>query len=94
MRSKTKNGSSIYAGVEVRIVEHVVSQVAYYVATDSDSVPSSDIESEIDEGKTVSEKERFVNVLPVEILVLLDLSFTLSLIYSFFNYAFQDTMVY
>lgn len=55
---KARDGrSSIYAGVKVRIVEHVVSQVAYYVATDS--LPPSDIETAIDEGKEVSEEERF-----------------------------------
>lgn len=54
---KARDGrGSIYAGVKVRIVEHVISQVAYYVATDS--LPPSDIETAIDEGKEVTEGER------------------------------------
>lgn len=54
---KARDGrGGIYRGVEVRIVEHVASQIGYYVATDS--LPTSDIETRIDDGKEVDEEER------------------------------------
>lgn len=55
---KARDGTNvIYSGVKVRIFEHIVGQCAYYLATDS--LPSSDIEMKIDEGKeNVTEEER------------------------------------
>ncbi|KAJ1523523.1 hypothetical protein ONE63_001374 [Megalurothrips usitatus] len=54
---KARDGMpGIFRGVKLRLVEHVVGQVAYYVATDS--LPPSDIETKIDEGKDVTEEER------------------------------------
>lgn len=47
---------SLYRGVKIRLVEHVVGQIAYYMTTDS--LPTADIEAKIDEGKDVSEEER------------------------------------